>query len=437
METDCLMTITECKIQCLRTKLAMKAKQEPEYRFYNLYGQLLRIELLYVAWKQVKKNGGGAGIDNVSLKSFDSEEKVTQFLNSIQKELKEKTYRPQPVKRVYIPKSNGKLRPLGIPTVKDRVVQAAVKLLLEPIFEQDFLDCSHGFRPNRSAHHALEQIRYALKSGKCAVYDADLKGYFDSIPHDKLIACIRMRVVDRGVLKLIKMWLKAPIAEETYKGRGPKITYPKKGTPQGGVISPLLANLYLHWFDKVFHATDGPINWAKAKLVRYADDFVILAWHQSDRLKRFVEEKVEGWLGLEINHEKTKVVDVLAKRGKFNFLGYTYSYKADLKGRPLKYLCMEPSKEAIQSAKDSVNEILGVNRGCIPIPILVSKLNRFLQGWSNYFSVGYNRMAMRKLNAHAYQRLTKHIKRRSQRPYRPPEGTSFYAECRKLGLLYL
>jgi RNA-directed DNA polymerase len=394
------------------------------------------MDLLYVAWRQVKKNGGGAGIDNVPLKSFCSEEKVTQLLISIQRELREKTYRSQPVKRVYIPKSTGKLRPLGVPTVKDRVVQAAVKLLLEPIFEQDFLDCSYGFRPNRSAHEALEQIRASLMNGKKAVYDVDLKGYFDSIPHDKLMACIKMRVVDRSILNLIKMWLKAPIAEETHKGRGPKITYPKEGTPQGGVISPLLANLYLHWFDKVFHASDGPVNWAKATLVRYADDFVILARSQSDRLINFVEEKIENWLGLVINREKTKVVEISKQREKFNFLGYTYSYKADLKGRSHRYLCMEPSKEAIQSAKDSVNNILGTYKGCVPICNLIAEVNRFLEGWGNYFSIGYDRMAKRKLNHHVYQRLIKHIKRRSQRPYRPPEGTSYYAECRKLGLKY-
>lgn len=431
------MTITECKVQCLRTKLANKAKQEPSFRFYNLYGQLLRIELLYAAWYQVEKNEGGAGVDNLCLKSFDSEEKVAQFLFSIQTELKDKSYRPLPVKRVYIPKSDGKLRPLGIPTIKDRVVQAAVKLLLEPIFEQDFLDCSFGFRPDRSAHDALNQIREALKSGKHAVYDADLKGYFDSIPHDKLMDCIRMRVVDRSILNLIKMWLKAPISEETYRGRGPKITYPKRGTPQGGVISPLLANLYLHWFDKVFHGVKGPVKWANATLVRYADDFVVLARHQNDRLKDFIEEKIENWLGLEINREKTKVVNVGNKREKFNFLGYTFSYKADLKGRSHRYLCMEPSAKAIDKAKGKVNDILGTNKGCIPIYDLVDQLNRFLKGWSSYFSIGYNRMAKRKLNYHSYQRLMKHIKRRSQRPYRPPEGTSYYEECHKLGLIYL
>ncbi len=268
------MTTTEDKVQCLRTKLANKAKQEPKFRFYNLYGQILRMDVLQIAWNLVRKNGGAPGIDNVSIRSFDSAEKVTDLLVTIQKELKEKSYRPQPVKRVYIPKPNGKLRPLGIPTVKDRIVQAAVKLLLEPIFDEDFLDCSYGFRPERSAHQALTEIREAVRTGKQSVYDADLKGYFDSIPHDKLMLSLKTRVVDRSILNLIKMWLKAPVAEETFKGRGPKLTYPKKGTPQGGVISPLLANLYLHWFDKSFHGRNGPANWAKAKLVRYADDCV-------------------------------------------------------------------------------------------------------------------------------------------------------------------
>lgn len=430
------MAITDPKIHSLRTKLASKAKQEPNFRFYCLYGQILRMDLLKVAWNQVRENGGGAGIDEVSLKSFDNEDKVTDFLCSIQKELKEKSYRPLPVKRVYIPKPNGKLRPLGIPTVKDRIVQAAVRLILEPIFEADFHDCSYGFRPEKSAHQALYQIRDALKTGKQTVYDADLKGYFDSIPHDKLMACIRMRVVDRSILNLIKMWLKAPIAEETYKGRGPKITYPKKGTPQGGVISPLLANLYLHWFDEVFHRVNGPAHWANATLVRYADDFVVLARYQSKRLQTYIEDKIESWLGLELNREKTKVTD-LRNGGSFEFLGYTYGYKADLKGRPKKYLCMEPSTATCKRARANVRGILGTRKGFVPIPKLVSQLNRFLKGWGNYFSIGYPRKARRNINSYACERLTKHMRRRSQRPYRPPEGSSYYAHWRKLGLIYL
>ena len=328
------------------------------------------------------------------------------------------------------------MRPLGIPTVKDRVVQAAVKLILEPIFEVDFLNCSYGFRPGRSAHQALNQIRDALKTGKHSVYDADLKGYFDSIPHDNLMKCVEMRVVDRSILKLIKMWLRAPVAEETFKGRGPKLTYPKQGTPQGGVISPLLANLYLHWFDKVFHASDGPAKWAKATLVRYADDFVILAKYQGSRLRNFVVDKIENWMRLEINRGKTKIVD-LSEGDKFDFLGYTFSYKADLKGRPKRYLCVEPSAKSVGKATMSVRKILGTNKGTTPITILISQLNRFLKGWGNYFSIGYPRVAKRKLNFYTQGRLTKHMRRRSQRPYRPHEGTSYYAKWHELGIIYL
>lgn len=222
------------KVQRLRMKLAEKAKREPKFRFYTLYGHIYRIDVLKEAWKQVKRNGGCPGYDGVSIKSLDNEDMIENLLETIQRELKEGTYVPQPVKRVYIPKANGKLRPLGIPTIKDRIVQTATKLILEPIFEQDFQECSHGFRPGKSAWGALKDIQTALKEGKLSVYDADLKGYFDSIPHNKLIDCLKMRVTDRRVLKLIKRWLKAPVAEETHKGKGSKMTYPQQGTPQGG-----------------------------------------------------------------------------------------------------------------------------------------------------------------------------------------------------------
>src|SRR5581483_3592713 len=229
-------------------------------------------------------------------------------------------------------------------------VQAATLLILEPIFEADFLECSYGFRPGRSAHQALAAIRTHLAAGQRVVYDADLQGYFDSIPHDKLMACLRMRIADRTVLKLIRMWLETPVVEETEEG-GTKITRPGQGTPQGGVISPLLANVYLHWFDKRFHFKDGPAHWAKARLVRYADDFVVMAKHQSPQLQRWIEQTLEDWLGLKINRNKTRVVNLNEIGTHLDFLGYQFRYQRDRFGRDYRYLHWGPSVTAVKREK--------------------------------------------------------------------------------------
>lgn len=413
----------------LRAKLGLKAKQEPKFRFYTLYSHLLREDVLEAAWNLVHRNNGASGYDGMTFNSIlNSKEGVSSFLKGIRETLLKRTYRADPVKRVYIPKSDGKLRPLGIPTIKDRVVQAALLLILEPIFEEDFLESSYGFRPNKSAHQAIDAMKQAAYEGKLEIYDADLESYFNSIPHENLMKALQTRVIDQRVLKLIKMWLRAPIWE---KGKPMKPN--ERGTQQGGVISPLLSNLYLHWFDKLFFSQSGPGTWAKAQIIRYADDFVIMARYMTDKIEKWVERELEGRFRLKINREKTRTVDLKKPKSSVNFLGFTMRWA----GKYQKKYQIQPMERSLKRARTRIRELTSPKNGLLSIKQVVERVNRFLIGWGGYFNKGVPSKAFNKINYYTQGRMVHFLKRRSQRGYSRNKEQSWYSVLVGLGLVTL
>jgi RNA-directed DNA polymerase len=324
------------RVLILQRKLYQKAQTEKAYKFYVLYDKMFIPYMLREAWKHVKENDGAPGIDKVSIKDIE-EYGVEAYLKELGEDLRKRTYRPLPVKRVMIEKEDGGERPLGIPTIRDRIAQTVCKMILEPIFEADFEEMSYGFRVNRDTKGAMRAIKEQLGKGKVQVYDADISKYFDSIPHDKLMIALQKRVADPRILVLIKKWLTVPVEEDGQlkSGKGSNT-----GTPQGGVISPLLANIYLHLLDRIVNKTNRLFVKAGIKLIRYADDFILMG----EDIPAEIEEKLKellGRMGLKLNERKTRKVD--ARKEGFDFLGYSVRYDKDLFGRPVRYWNIVPS----------------------------------------------------------------------------------------------
>ena len=405
-----MLLATPETIRTLQRKLYAKAKQEPAYRFYALYDKISRAEVLAHAWRLVRAYRGSPGIDGFSFEAIESGIGVDTFLRELARDLKDKTYQAQPVRRVMIPKADGSLRPLGIPTIRDRVAQMAVKLIIEPIFEADFCSNSYGFRPKKSAHDAVDDIANALWAGYTQVIDADLSKYFDSIPHAKLMAVVAERIVDGGILHLINMWLKAPVIGEDDRGVKKTVGGGKanrKGTPQGGVISPLLANCYLHILDRVWQRRHmkGKLH---AHLVRYADDFVVMCRKDVEEPLKVVRHVLER-LGLSLNEAKTQVVD--ATEASFNFLGFAIRMSRGMRtGKPYPHVC--PADKSLMKIKTKLTQMTGRELTPIALDKIVDNVNRSLQGWANYFHYRNSNLVMEKVKTHAEQRLRAHLMKR-------------------------
>jgi group II intron reverse transcriptase/maturase len=395
------------KIRELQRKLYRKAKQEKEYRFYLLYDKIYRMDILNHAYNLVKANKGAPGIDGETFESIEEMEGgVEGYLEAIAGELKRKEYKPKPVRRVYIPKASGGKRPLGIPVIKDRVVQMAVKIVIEPIFEADFQKNSYGFRPKRNAHQAVDDVRKHLFEGKTDVIDADISKYFDTIPHDKLMQLVAKRIVDKYILKLIKMWLKAPIVEEREDGKR-EYKGNDKGTPQGGVISPLLANIYLNVLDTLWKVKKVQEKLG-ARLVRYADDCVVLCKGNTERILKGLKTVLSD-LGLTLSEEKTRVVD--AWQESFTFLGFSIKMRTGLKtGRP--YPLTVPSKKALQHIRSEIKQLTTEQYSAIPTEAVIRKVNEVTRGWVGYFRYGNCVQAMSALREYLLYRIRIYLRRK-------------------------
>jgi RNA-directed DNA polymerase len=394
--------IPPLKVEKLQTALHTKAKNSPDYRFYALYDKLYRRDILTFALVRCRKNGGAPGVDGQSFADIETygEER---WLDELTAELRKETYRPRPVRRVFIPKGDGKLRPLGIPCIKDRVVQMAAVLVLEPIFEADLEPEQHAYRPGRSAQDAVRQVERLLRSGHTDVVDADLSGYFDSIPHAELMKSVSRRISDGRMLRLVKMWLETPVEETDAKGNRHRTTRNKDqgmGTPQGAPISPLLSNLYMRRFVKGWKTGRHEKRLA-ARIVNYADDFVICCRGTADEAMTVMRGMMSK-LKLTVNETKTRLCHLPDE--SFDFLGYTLGRNYDSRTGE-SYLGPRPSRKKIVRLCGEIGELTTRKKAGRDVLVEINTINRKLRGWSNYFRIGTVHKAYRSVNSHVRYRV--------------------------------
>jgi RNA-directed DNA polymerase len=389
------------RIQEFQKKLYEKAKASPKFRFYSLYDKTYRTDVLEEAYRKVKANGGASGVDRVTFEDIKAKG-IIEYLAELQDELKEGKYKPNPVRRVYIPKANGKKRPLGIPTIRDRIVQTAFLMVLEPIFEADFSDSSYGFRPRKSAHDAVREIYKYLNWGCEEIYDVDLEKYFDTVEHWKLMRLLARRISDGKILHVIKQWLSCGYVEDNQHRQS------KRGTPQGGVISPLLANVYLHPVDKACERNGiKDISKGSIHLVRYADDMLILAQKNLRKGVEILENYVER-LGLKLNKEKSRRLNLKEDR-KVEFLGFQF-HRVQNKKTKNRLVLVAPSPKSQKRCREQIRKLVSHK---IPLKVQdqVINLNRFLVGWTGYFKLGNASKVLYQICAYVMRRVRRLLQR--------------------------